>query len=122
MMRVIISEQCARSNRNHARDEPGIRIKVHRDGTGAPKHKGPQAIGKSRGGWNTKVHLVATDARAALAFSLSGGQAHDAPEGRALLQDRKKPLSGVPMLMDRAYEGDEIRELVLYLGFEPVVP
>ena len=33
-------------------------IKVHPDGTGALKN-GPQAIGKSRGGWNTKVHLVA---------------------------------------------------------------
>ena len=26
------------------------------------------------------------------------------------------------MLMDRAYEGDETRQLVLKLGFEPVVP
>lgn len=26
------------------------------------------------------------------------------------------------MLMDRAYEGDETRQLVLDLGFEPVVP
>jgi transposase len=29
---------------------------------------------------------------------------------------------GVPMVMDRAYEGDETRQLVLQLGFEPVVP
>ena len=33
-----------------------------------------------------------------------------------------KPLRGLPMLMDRAYEGDETRQLVLDLGFEPVVP
>lgn len=26
------------------------------------------------------------------------------------------------MLMDRAYEGDETRQLVLDLGFEPIVP
>jgi transposase len=26
------------------------------------------------------------------------------------------------MVMDRAYEGDETRQLVLQLGFEPVVP
>ncbi|MFN8683405.1 IS5 family transposase [Paracoccus sp. P2] len=97
-------------------------VKVHPDGTGAPKKKGPQAIGKSRGGWNTKVHLVAADARTALIFSLSGGQAHDAPEGRALLRNWKRPHAGVPMLMDRAYEGDETRQLVLDLGLEPVVP
>src|SRR6267378_2296481 len=57
-------------------------VKVHPDGTGAFKKNGPQAIGKSRGGWNTKIHLVAADARTAVAFSLSPGQAHDAPEGR----------------------------------------
>ena len=36
-------------------------VKVHPDGTGATK-KGPQAIGKSRGGWTTKIHMVAADA------------------------------------------------------------
>ena len=29
---------------------------------------------------------------------------------------------GVPIVMDRAYEGDQTRQLVLQLGFEPVVP
>ena len=29
---------------------------------------------------------------------------------------------GLPMLMDRAYEGDETRQLVLNLGMIPVVP
>ena len=49
------------------------------------KKNGPQAIGKSRGGWTTKIHMVAADARTAITFSLSPGQAHDAPEGRKLL-------------------------------------
>jgi transposase len=29
---------------------------------------------------------------------------------------------GLPLLMDRAYEGDETRQLVLALGMVPVVP
>ena len=48
------------------------------------KKNGPQAIGKSRGGWTTKIHLVAANARCALSFALSPGQAGDAPEGREL--------------------------------------
>ena len=32
------------------------------------------------------------------------------------------PETVIPMLMDRAYEGDETRQLVLALGFTPVVP
>ena len=56
-------------------------VKVHPDGTGALKN-GPQAIGKSRGGWTTKIHMVAADARTAITFALSPGQAGDAPHAR----------------------------------------
>jgi hypothetical protein len=62
-------------------------MKVHPDGTGTLKTNGPQAIGKSRGGWNTKIHLVAANARTAVTFCLSPGQDHDAPVGRQLLLD-----------------------------------
>ncbi|WP_439590746.1 IS5 family transposase [Hydrogenophaga sp.] len=97
-------------------------IKVHPDGTGAPKKNGPQAIGKSRGGWNTKIHMVAADARTAVTFCLSPGQAHDAPEGRRLLSRLGPTSRPVHLLMDRAYEGNETRQLALDLGFIPVVP
>src|SRR6266567_7089197 len=86
------------------------------------KKNGPQAIGRSRGGWNTKVHLVAADARTAITFALSPGNAHDAPAGRALLTKLGPVPEGLPMLMDRAFEGDETRQLVLSLGMIPVVP
>jgi hypothetical protein len=65
-------------------------IKVHPDGTGALK-KRTQAIGKSRGGWTTKIHMVAADARTAITFSLSPGQAGDAPLGRELLASLGAP-------------------------------
>ncbi|MHB2007267.1 MAG: IS5 family transposase [Acidobacteriaceae bacterium] len=97
-------------------------VKAHPDGTGAFKKNGPQAIGKSRGGWNTKIHLVAADARTAITFALSPGNAHDAPEGRELLQELGPMPKGLPMSMDRAYEGDETRQLALDLGMVPVVP
>ena len=58
----------------------------------------------------------------ALTFALSPGQAHDAPEGRKLLAAWQRRPGQVPLVMDRAYEGDETRQLVLQLGFEPVVP
>ena len=89
---------------------------------GRSKKNGPQAIGKSRGGWNTKVHMVAADARTAITFSLSPGQAHDAPEGRALLSRLGAPSRPLHLIMDRAYEGNETRQLALDLGFIPVVP
>ena len=86
------------------------------------KKNGPQSIGKSRGGWTTKIHMVASDARTAITFSLSPGQAHDAPEGRKLLNRLGSQVQNPYLLMDRAYEGNETRQLALALGFTPVVP
>ena len=68
------------------------------------------------------MHLVAADARTALTFALSPGQAHDAPEGRTLLQRFGKQSRPIPLVMDRAYEGDETRQLAVELGYVPVVP
>ncbi len=66
--------------------------------------------------------MVAADARTALTFSLSPGNAHDAPEGRALMGKIPVGCKGAYLIMDRAYEGDETRQLALDLGFDPVVP
>ncbi len=66
--------------------------------------------------------MVAADARTAITFSLSPGQAHDAPEGRKLLTRLGPQRPGLSLLMDRAYEGNETRQLALALGFMPVVP
>ena len=66
--------------------------------------------------------MVAADARTALTVALSPGQAHDAPEGRKLLQRFGTMPRPIHLLMDRAYEGDETRQLALDLGYVPVVP
>ena len=98
----------------------------HRQGAsrwdGGAKKNGPQSIGRSRGGWTTKLHMVAADARTAVTFSLSPGQRHDAPEGRKLLRRLGRQRAGPALVMDRAYEGDTTRQLALDLGFTPVVP
>jgi len=66
--------------------------------------------------------MVAADARTAITFSLSPGQAHDAPAGRELLKRLGPQQGGLHLLMDRAYQGDETRQLALALGYTPVVP
>ena len=64
--------------------------------------------------------MVAADARTAVNFSLSPGHTHDAAPGRELLKNSE--LSASFMIMDRAYEGNETRQLVLDLEMSPVVP
>ena len=104
-------------------------VKVHPDGAGALTKRGPQAIGRSRGGLTTKIHMVAANARTAILFALSPGQDHDAPHGRQLLQrlgTPKKPDRGQQLRLflvaDRAYEGTPTRQLALALGYTPHIP
>ena len=67
--------------------------------------------------------MVAADDRTAVTFSLSPGQASDAPEGRKLLETfEHKGWEGAQVIMDKAYEGNDTRQLVFDLGMEPVVP
>ena len=66
--------------------------------------------------------MVAADARTAVTFSLSPGQHGDGPCGRELLRTLPCPDASVALIMDRAYAGDETRQLALELGFTPVVP
>lgn len=67
--------------------------------------------------------MVAADDQTAVAFSLSPGQAGDAPEGRDLLRTLENcGWDDTSVIMDKAYEGDETRQLVLNLGMHPVVP
>ena len=98
----------------------------HRQGSsrwhGRVKKNGPQSIGKSRGGWTTKIHLVAADARTAITFALSPGQASDAVQGRELLGGIGPLPAPLHLLMDRAYEDNKTLQLALDFGFLPVVP
>ena len=61
-------------------------------------------------GMSVKVCLIAANDRFALTFSLSGGNAHDA----------RGAISGGAMIMDRACEGDETRQLVLDWAWFPL--
>src|ERR1700746_3942315 len=66
--------------------------------------------------------MVAADARTAITFSLSPGNDHDAAPGKALLKTLDRPTKPLHLIMDRAYEGRDTRQLALDLGFVPVLP
>jgi transposase len=65
--------------------------------------------------------VTATD-RAALTFSLSAGEKNDSPEGIKLLNFTPYFKENKFILMDKAYQGDDMRLTAENLGYEPVVP
>lgn len=66
--------------------------------------------------------MVTASDRSVVAFSLSGGNAHDSPEGELLLEHIERLEEQIFILMDRAYEGDKMRAKAIEKGFIPVVP
>jgi transposase len=85
------------------------------------KKNGKQAIGKSRGGWNTKIHALTVKDTHLKCFILSGGEENDAPAGRLVLDTAGKQETSVPVLMDRAYSDLKTRFTAWLLNFKAVV-
>ena len=65
---------------------------------------------------------VSGNQRVIVEMHLSGGNCHDAPQGRISIENIGDSYLGIPYLMDRAYEGDKTRELCQSFGHKPVVP
>ena len=95
--------------------------KLHPDAHGALKTR-TAIYRKIKGRWNTKLHVVSANDKIIVEMHLSGGNCHDAPQGRVSIEQIGNRYSGVPILMDRAYEGNKTIELCRSLGHEPVVP
>ena len=66
--------------------------------------------------------MVAANARTAITFALSPGQAGDAPAGRELLAGIGPLPAPLHLIMDQAYEDNTTLQLALDFGFIPVVP
>ncbi len=66
--------------------------------------------------------MVAADARTAITFALSPGQASDAKAGRHLLGGIGPLPAPLHLLMDGAYDDNQTLQLALDFGYIPVVP
>ena len=65
--------------------------------------------------------MMAANEKQAVDFTLSGGNHHDAPQGRILMETVGKLKTPIALVMDRAYEDDLTRFTAQMLNFQPVV-
>jgi transposase len=77
-----------------------------------------QALGRSRGGFSTKVHLRTSAKGEPLAFELTGGEAHEVKGYEALMT--LYDTTPERLIGDKGYDSDEIRSDLA--GIEPVIP
>jgi transposase len=81
------------------------------------EHK--QAVGRSRGGRNTKIHALADAKGRLLAILLTGGEAHDCPIAERLIRRSK---TSKRLIGDKAYDSAELRLWLNDRGTKPVIP
>ena len=71
----------------------------------------------------TKIHSIVVGVPLPIVRHLSSGSAADDPKGQKLMTEvPKKIRKGKPLIMDKAYEGNECRAEAKKCGMRPVVP
>lgn len=98
---------------------------------GDPEEPQDHAIGRSRGGLTTKIHLLCDSEGCPLHFHLTAGQDHEAPalvpllEGAdAVLFDSEDEPVAWPLALagDKGYRADWIDAYLMALDIRPVIP
>jgi transposase len=100
-------------------------IRAHAHAAGARRSRGgaeAQALGRSRGGFGTKIHLAAADERTAVAMVLTPGQSGDAPQFVEVCEAVPEECPIDAAVADTAYDSDAIREYLVDRDIAPVIP
>jgi transposase len=96
-------------------------VKAHPHAAGASKARGgqdAQALGRSRGGFTTKVHALVTACGGLVRFVLTGGQTSDVTQAIPIVDRRH----GSALVGDRAYDSDAFVAHGKALGMRAVIP
>jgi transposase len=108
----------------------GTSVRAHRHAAGAKGGQHRQALGRSRGGFGSKLHLRCDRRGRPMAFVLTPGERNE-KAALAELMSRgavKRPGSGRPKLRprtvvgDRGYSGRPTRAYLRRRGISPVIP
>jgi transposase len=94
-------------------------VRAHQHSAGARKKKGVnQAIGRSRGGLTTKIHMIVDALGNPLAFTLTAGQVHDITQAETLTAQ----VQPEAILADKGYDADAYIASLRARAITPVIP
>lgn len=96
----------------------GSIVRAHQHSTGASSTNN-EAIGKSRGGNTTKIHMVVDAYGLPIEFELTGGEVHDCKAAPALIE--QSPNSDY-IIADKGYDSEELRDSIRKKGSIPMIP
>ena len=79
-------------------------------------------MGRSRGGWSTKLHAATLDENCAVALHLTAGHAHDGRQFEALYESLDPDNVLEFAALDKGYDADRIRARLAHDGIQAVIP
>jgi transposase len=101
-------------------------IRAHLHAAGARKKKGDaaaQGLGRSRGGFSSKIIITAADENTAVAVDVVPGQAGDAPLLEPMLDKTRERVPHFDELVgDKGFDGDEQRQACIDRNVFPNIP
>jgi len=77
-----------------------------------------QALGRSHGGFSTKIHIAVDALGNPLRFILTAGQCHDSPQAEALIDG----YATAALIADKGYDSAPLISAVKANGVEAVIP
>lgn len=94
-------------------------VRAHQHAAGARGGQEKQALGRSAGGFTSKLHLCSGPSGNAERFLLTAGQEHDVTVAKELTGHLKE---GCSVAADKGYDSHEYRLELLYRNIEPIIP
>ena len=82
------------------------------------RRQGAEALGRSRGGFSTKIHIIVDALGNPVDFVLTGGQEADVTQAVPLMKSHKAGA----ILADKAYDSDAVVAAAKQQGAKAVIP
>ena len=111
----------AKAAKGKARFIDGTHIRVHQAGANPAGGAQAQAMGKTKGGRNSKLMLMVDLKGRPVAMILVPGQAYEGHHVVGLIEAANLP-PGLTIVGDKAYDDDKLRFRLTALGFETCFP
>jgi transposase len=93
-------------------------IKVHRCASNPPGGQEGQALGRTKGGMNTKLHAVVDEAGQPVSLFLSPGNDADISHAQTVLAE----IPATMVVADKGYDSDAFRQWLVVRGIQPCIP
>ena len=110
--------ECAPAQKGQTVYVDASHVKVHQCGLNPAGGRETQAVGLTKGGWNSKVHAAVDSAGAPRVLLLTAGNEADVNYAQAVLEDLEMKMA----VLDKGYDSDPLRIWLFERGVTPCIP